>query len=81
MGIFYVKKYEPPGFHMSLGVSSQRALCAWERGGLFILAGVQALPTSYYHILGLPTFPLLCTSLPPRAQTATLPRAGTQEET
>lgn len=58
MGIFYVRKYEPPGFHMGLGVSSQRALCAWERGGLFILAGIQALPTLSYHTLGLPTFPL-----------------------
>lgn len=42
---------------MGLGVSSQRALCAGERGGLFILAGVQALPTLSYHTLGLPTFP------------------------
>lgn len=59
MGIFFVKKYEPLGFHMGLVVSSQRALCARERGGLFILAGVQALPTLSSHTLELPTFPLL----------------------
>lgn len=64
---------------MGLGVSSQRALCAWERGGLLILAAGQTLPTSSHHTLGLPTFPLLL-HLPSSQGTATLPRAGTQEE-
>lgn len=60
---------------MGLGVSSQRALCAGERGGLFILAGVQALPTLGYHTLGLPTFPPSC--LPSSQGTA---GGGAQEE-
>lgn len=61
---------------MGLGVSSQRALCAGERGGLFILAGVQALPTLGYHTLGLPTFPPFL-HLPSSQGTA---RGGAQEE-
>lgn len=57
---------------MGLGVSSQRALCAWEGGGLLTLAGVQALPTLSYHTLRLPTSPLFL-HLPSSQGTARLP--------
>lgn len=63
---------------MGLGVSSQRALCAWEGGGLLTLAGIQALPTLSCHTLRLPLSSLLASPFLPGHSQAT--RAGAEEE-